>query len=93
MESEQTKAQKELVEKLQKDLQRLDSYKIYLTKFVMEDKNVDTAHFERASNILSRLKIHLQKLHDELDIADTIWLGFQLDDLEAELDLCQTQPQ
>lgn len=85
MDSEKTAAQKELVENLQKDLQRFDAYKIYLTKFVMEDKNVGTAHYDRASNVLTRLKIHLQKLHDELDIADTIWLGFQLDDLEAEL--------
>jgi len=91
MESEQTKAQKEICEKLQQDLQRLDNYKVYLTKFVMDDKNAATAHYDRASSILMRLKIHLQRLHDELTIADTIWLGFQLDDLEAEL--CQSQTQ
>ena len=88
MESEQTKSQKEIVEKLQKDLQHFEQYKVYLTKYVMEDKNVGTIHYDRASNILMKLKVHIQKLHDELGVEDITWLGFQLDDLEAEI--CQT---
>lgn len=85
MDSEKTLAQKELVESLNRDMQRLANYKTYLTKYVMEDKNIGSEHYDRASTLLTRLKGYLVTANEKLEQADMVWLGYQLDDLEAEI--------
>ncbi len=87
MESEKTLAQKEIVETLTKKLNDLENYRVYLTKFVMDEKNADNPSFQRASKVLTLLRGHLIIKRDELQAADAIWLELQLDDLEAQI--CQ----
>jgi hypothetical protein len=86
MESEKTKAQKELIAELTERLQHLEHMRVYLTKYVMDDKNAeDFETFNKVAGVLGKLNEYLRTKRDELKAADKIWLGLQLDDLEAEI--------
>lgn len=89
MESEKTLEQKKTVEDLTQNLNKLENYRTYLSKYVMDERNAQAELFVRASAILMQLKSYLKIKRDELQEADAVWMGFQLDDLEAEI--CQPQ--
>lgn len=85
MESEKTLEQKALVEKLTHELHENENYRTMLTKFVMDEKNMASPLFDRANALLIKLKVALKFMRERLKEADEVWLGYQLDDLDAEL--------
>ncbi len=83
--SEKTLAQKTIVEGLNKDLERFEMIKGHLSSFLFKDKNFNSPNYSRAQVAVKKVKDKIADLELQMKVADEIWFGFQLEDLEAAL--------